>query len=130
MTLLVVRIQVVKLSLDIEFTVQPTQACAHEYYEMLTCYVNQTLRLLILNSTGSISSPDFCFELEPLVNGEIDYGGRIEPFALGTVATYACNEGFDLDLSLGGSEMRTCVDGNGLDAIGVFDNQAPRCIRK
>ena len=26
--------------------------------------------------------------------------------------------------------MRTCVDDDGLDAIGVFDRQAPRCVRK
>ncbi len=26
--------------------------------------------------------------------------------------------------------MRTCVNDNGLDAEGVFDNQAPICVRK
>ncbi len=51
-------------------------------------------------------------------------------YDLGTVATYACDPGFVLDLSLGGSEMRMCVDDNGLDAVGVFDRQAPRCVRK
>ena len=35
-----------------------------------------------------------------------------------------------LDLSLGGSMTRNCVDDNGLDAIGEFNNQAPRCICK
>ena len=46
------------------------------------------------------------------------------------MATYACDTGFILDLSLGGSEMRTCVDDMDNDAEGVFDNQAPICVRK
>ncbi len=46
------------------------------------------------------------------------------------MATYDCDAGFVLDLSLGGSEMRTCVDDDGLDAIGVFDTKEPRCVRK
>ena len=54
----------------------------------------------------------------------------VADFDLGTVATYACDAGFVLDLSLGRSEMRMCVDDDGLDAIGVFDRQAPRCVRK
>ena len=50
-------------------------------------------------------------------------------YALGTVATYSCNAGFVLDLSVG-SEMRTCVDGDGMDAVGLFNHEAPSCVRK
>ena len=50
-------------------------------------------------------------------------------YALGTVATYYCNTGYVLDLAVG-SEMRTCVDDDGMDATGIFDHQAPTCIRK
>ncbi len=72
-----------------------------------------------------------CRTLSNITNGVITYAPNTTPnYDLGTVATYACTPGFVLDLSLGGSEMRTCVDDNGLDAIGVFDNQEPRCIRK
>ncbi len=72
-----------------------------------------------------------CPPLQPITNGFITYApDNTSDYDLGTVATYACNAGFVLDLSLGGSEMRTCVDDNGLDAIGVFDRQAPICVRK
>ena len=51
------------------------------------------------------------------------------PFDLGTIATYVCDDGFYLDLSVG-SETRTCIeDGNG-DRVGVFDGEAPSCVRK
>ena len=46
------------------------------------------------------------------------------------MATYACNVGFFLDLSGGGSETRMCVDDGDMDGLGVFDQQAPTCIRK
>ncbi len=78
------------------------------------------------------SSAIVCNTLLPdIPNGLITYAPDTTPdYDLGTVATYACEAGFVLDLSLGGSEMRTCVDDNGLDAIGVFDRLAPRCVRK
>ena len=72
-----------------------------------------------------------CTTLKPIPNGYITYTPNTTPnYDLGTVASYACDPGFVLDLSLGVSEMRTCVDDNGLDAIGVFDRQAPICVRK
>ncbi len=72
-----------------------------------------------------------CLPLDSTTNGVITYAIDNTPnYDLGTVATYDCDTGFVLDLSLGGSEMRTCVDDNGLDAIGEFNNQAPICIGK
>ncbi len=72
-----------------------------------------------------------CSPLPAITNGFITYAPDDTPnYNLGTVATYECDTGFVLDLSLGGSMTRTCVDDNGLDAIGVFNTQAPRCIRK
>ena len=46
------------------------------------------------------------------------------------MATYDCDAGFVLDLSLGGSVTRTCFDDLDNDAQGVFSGQAPACIRK
>ena len=51
-------------------------------------------------------------------------------YELGTVATYSCDAGFVLDFSLGGTETRTCVDDGDNDAEGIFDGQAPTCVRK
>ena len=72
-----------------------------------------------------------CPPLAGITNGFITYTIDNTPnYDLGTVATYVCDAGFVLDLSLGRSEIRTCIDDNGLDTIGVFDRQAPRCVRK
>ncbi len=69
-----------------------------------------------------------CRTLPNIPNGFITYALDTTPDnVLGTVATYACNPGFVLDLSPGVSEMRTCVDDMDNDAEGVFD---PRCVRK
>ena len=51
-------------------------------------------------------------------------------YELGTVATYSCDAGFVLDFTLGGTVMRTCVDDGDNDAEGIFDGQAPICVRK
>ena len=37
--------------------------------------------------------------------------------------------GLFLDLSVG-SEMRTCVDDDGMDAVGLFNHEAPSCVCK
>ena len=51
-------------------------------------------------------------------------------YDLGTVATYTCNDGYRLDITQGGSETRTCIDDLNGDAVGVFTNLPPRCVRK
>ena len=72
-----------------------------------------------------------CLPLDPITNGAITYAPDIAfNYDLDTVATYECDAGFFLDLSLGGSMTRTCVDDEDNDAEGVFNRQAPRCICK
>ncbi len=72
-----------------------------------------------------------CRALPAITYGSITYAPETTPdYDLGTVATYTCDAGFVLDLSLGGSVMRTCVDDMDNVAIGEFDRQEPRCIRK
>ncbi len=69
--------------------------------------------------------------LGQVTNGMITYAPDTIPnYDLGTVATYACNEGFRLDITQGGSETRTCIDDLNGDAVGVFTNLPPRCVRK
>ncbi len=72
-----------------------------------------------------------CNALDGIENGVITYAIDTTPnYDPGTVATYTCDAGFFLYLSLGGSMTRTCVDDEDNDAEGVFSGQAPRCIRK
>ena len=50
-------------------------------------------------------------------------------FDLGTTATYSCDDGYTLDLSIG-VEVRTCIDDGDNDAEGVFSDLEPACVRK
>ena len=58
-----------------------------------------------------------CSPIELIVNGSIMYAPDMTAnFDLGTEATYSCNTGFFLDVSYG-NRSRTCLKGNGTDAI-------------
>ena len=71
-----------------------------------------------------------CEPLPGIANGMIAYSmAGSTNYPLGTVATYSCNSGFVLDLSVC-SEMRTCVDDNDDDALGEFSGTAPACVCK
>ncbi len=73
-----------------------------------------------------------CEPLPVIANGDISYADDVTAnYVLTTVATYTCNVGFFLDTSAAGaSATRTCVDDNDNDAEGIFDRQAPRCVRE
>ena len=71
-----------------------------------------------------------CKPLDVIANGNITYSADItSDYDFGTEATYTCNEGFFLDLSVG-VRVRTCVDDDGIDAVGMFTDEAPVCVRK
>ena len=71
-----------------------------------------------------------CTPLPDIPNGRIEYGpDTTANYMLGTTATYICNDGFFLDLSVG-NEVRTCEDDNGLDDLGEFTGSQPTCVRK
>ncbi len=67
-----------------------------------------------------------CMELEMIANGMIVYNADMtSPHEVGNVATYSCNQGYEL----AGSEMRICEDaGDGSGAR--YSGQAPTCERK
>ena len=86
---------------------------------------------MLLNFHPAIHPAIECLPLPPIVNGDITYAPDMVPnYELGTVATYSCDAGFVLDFSLGGTMTRTCVDDGDNDAEGLFDGQAPICVRK
>ena len=65
-----------------------------------------------------------------IANGVITYAPDcIQNYSLGTTAAYFCTTGYSLELSAG-SETRTCLDDDDDDAEGVFNGQAPTCVRK
>ena len=71
-----------------------------------------------------------CRVLPVFTNGMIVYATGVTPnFDLGTTATYSCNDGYTLDLSIG-VEVRTCIDDGDNDAVGMFSDQEPACVRK
>ncbi len=71
-----------------------------------------------------------CLVLPIFANGIITYAIDVTPdFDLGTTATYSCNDGYTLYTSIG-VEVRTCIDDGDNDAVGVFSDQEPACVRK
>ena len=71
-----------------------------------------------------------CEPLSAIANGVITYAADTTPnYELGTEATYSCNDGFFLEVSIG-VRVRTCEDDGDGDALGVFNGQAPSCVRK
>ncbi len=79
-------------------------------------------------------------ECEPLLdipNGDISYADDITPnYELGTIATYSCNERYFLNTSVSNGSAsnafatRECVDDGDLDTLGIFNREAPTCVRK
>ena len=68
-----------------------------------------------------------CSPLSTITNGTISYSPDVTPdHDLGTKATYTCEAGFYLE----GSEVRVCMDDEGMDTIGVWSGQEPNCICK
>lgn len=66
-------------------------------------------------------------EVEAIKNGTVSYSNdSVEGlYSLGTVVTYSCDPGFQLETHAG-DDMRTCVDG-GTGVGSVFSGVAPTC---
>ncbi len=61
----------------------------------------------------------------------ITYNPDVDPnYSLSTVATYTCNVGYTFEGTTSTTVVRTCEDDDGMDAVGVFSGQEPRCVRK
>ena len=72
-----------------------------------------------------------CEPLTAIVNAIISYSTVGSPnYAFETVATYSCNFGFFMDLTVGGSGTRTCGDDGDGNTLGVFSDTAPSCVGK
>ncbi len=72
-----------------------------------------------------------CPPLQELANGMISYSGldNTSYYTIGTMATYNCNQGYELVRNPHGFLIRTCLDlGDGSAAL--FTGQAPTCKRK
>ncbi len=68
-----------------------------------------------------------CPPLPAITNGMISYSPDVtSDYDLGTKATYTCEAGFYFE----GNEVRTCMDDDGMDAIGMWSGQEPNCVRK
>ncbi len=68
-----------------------------------------------------------CSPVPTITNGMISYSpDDIPDYNLGTEATYTCEAGFYLE----GSEVRVCMDDDGMDTIGVWSGQQASCVRK
>ena len=97
-------------------------------WHKISTMAGQEASMCSTKSTCEIHVAQRC--LPVIANGVITYApDSVQNYSLGTTATYSCNAGFSLDLSAG-SETRTCVNDGNDDAEGIFDLQAPTCVRK
>ncbi len=65
-----------------------------------------------------------CTDLSAIDNGQVMYlPDPSSPYDYGTVATYACNNGFGLV----GGVTRTCNSDGGVSTMGIWDGFAPSC---
>ncbi len=92
------------------------------------CYLLYLLHRYCINEQPMICTAIECPRTPPITHGGmISYTTENTPnFALGTVATYSCITGYFLVVS----EVRTCMDDNGMDAIGIWIGEPPTCVRK
>ena len=68
-----------------------------------------------------------CLPLSNISNGEFTYTIDADPnFALGTVAVFSCFAGY----ALVGNNIRTCMDDDQMDTVGVWSGYIPSCERK
>ncbi len=72
-----------------------------------------------------------CPPLPEIANGMISYSPDNTPdYNIGTVASYSCNQGYELVRNLSSrSVVRTCLDA-GDGSGGTFTGQDPTCKRK
>ena len=70
-----------------------------------------------------------CPPLLTITNGTIYYSPNVSTpyFDLETYATYICEAGFNINII---NQVRTCIDDDGLDAIGMWSGQEPSCVCK
>ncbi len=75
----------------------------------------------------SFSTAIECPPLPTITNGMISYSPDVTPnYDLGTEATYTCEAGLYLE----GSEVRVCMDDDGMDTTKVWNGLEPSCVRK
>ena len=69
-----------------------------------------------------------CPLLDPPDEGSVRYSSNSETtFTIGTIATYSCTAGFVL---VGGDTVRSCMDDDQTDTVGVWNGTAPFCVGK
>ena len=69
-----------------------------------------------------------CSALTAPINGQVSYSTDMtEPFSIGTVATFTCNDDYTLN---GATATLTCADDNQADTLGTWGGSEPRCLGK
>ena len=69
-----------------------------------------------------------CSALTAPTNGQVSYSTDMtEPFSIGTVATFTCDDAFVLNSA---TATLTCSDDNQADTIGTWGVSEPTCERK
>ena len=69
-----------------------------------------------------------CSALTAPTNGRVSYSTDMtEPFSIGTVATFTCDDDYTLN---GATATLTCADDNQADTLGTWGGTEPSCLGK
>ena len=69
-----------------------------------------------------------CSALTAPTNGGVSYSTDMtEPFSIGTVATFTCDDDYTLN---GATTTLTCADDNQADTLGTWGDSEPSCLGK
>ena len=69
-----------------------------------------------------------CSALTAPTNGQSSYSTDMtEPFSIGTVATFTCNDDYTLNSAIA---TLTCADDNQADTLGTWGGSEPSCLGK
>ena len=91
------------------------------------CHILSTSRLT-LYFLPITSTAIECSALTAPTNGRVTYSTDMtEPFSIGTVATFTCDDDYTLN---GATATLTCADDNQADTLGTWGGSEPTCLGK
>ena len=95
------------------------------YLEYLHCVTSYQLVDYFLPITPTAIE---CSVLTAPTNGRVSYSTDMtEPFSIGTVATFTCDDDYTLN---GATATLTCADDNQADTLGTWGGSEPSCLGK
>ena len=86
------------------------------------------MKLLLLKLSTNLFTAIECSALTAPTNGGVSYSTDMtEPFSIGTIATFICDDDYTLNSA---TATLTCADDNQADTLGTWGGSEPSCLGK